>query len=301
MVAEPANGSLGSTVARRQLGRELSGLRKAVPGLTQQTVAKKMEWSQAKLWRLENGKEDVVVTSRDIRDLCELYNASQPRAAKILAVYEQTKVNGAWASHYSEIPEWFQLYVELELAASTLREYHTELITGVFQTPDYATAVVRTDVEGNDSVTEEAIAERVEIRLRRASLLARESPAAPSFDVVLNESVICRPVGGPAVMAAQLRHLAEVSDLPNVTLRILPFSAGMHRGALAAGSFVILDFPADGEPTTVYSEGLTGAAYLDNEDETARYVWAFAGLTAQALDVTSSRDMLITASKEYEQ
>lgn len=298
-MSEGANGAVGSTVARRQLGRELTSLRKAIPGMTQKDAAKRMEWSQAKLWRLENGKDDVIATSRDIRDLCALYRASPARSAKIAATYEQTKVNGAWASKYGEIPEWFQLYVELEPAASRLREYHTELVTGVAQTRDYATAVVRTDVEGK-GVSEEVIVERVEIRLRRADLLTRESPPPPRFDVVLNESVIRRPVGGPAVMAAQLRHLAELMDLPNLSLRILPFSAGMHRGALAAGSFVVLDFPVDAEPTTVYSEGLTGAAYLDDEDETAPYCWAFDGLTQASLDVAASRDLMITVSKEFE-
>lgn len=300
-MADPTSGtSPGSAVARRQLGRELTALRKAIPGLTQKDAAKRMEWSQAKLWRLENGRDDVVPTSRDIRDLCGLYNATVTRTAKLQAIYEQTKVAGAWASRYGEIPEWFQLYVELEPAASHLREYHTELITGVLQTREYATAVVRCDVEGK-GVSEEAIAERVEIRLRRADLLTRETPAPPRFDIVLNESVIRRPVGGPSAMAQQLRHVAELMELPNLSVRILPFGAGMHRGALAAGSFVVLDFPADAEPTTVYSEGLTGAAYLDGEGDAASYGWAFEGLAEMSLDTAASRDLLITASKEYEQ
>lgn len=301
-MAEPVNGtSPGSAVARRQLGRELTALRKAVPGLTQKDAAKRMEWSQAKLWRLENGKEDVVVTSRDIRDLGALYRVSANRVGRLQAIYEQTKVAGAWASKYGAgIPEWFALYVELEPAASHLCEYHTELVTGVLQTRDYATAVVRADVEGDASATDATIAERVQIRLSRANLLTRETPAAPEFDIVLNESVIRRPVGGPAVMAAQLRHIVELSELPNVSVRILPFGVGMHPGALAAGSFVVLDFPLDGEPTTVYSEGLTGAAYLDDPDEVSRYRWAFQGLSAVSLNVDASRDCLNTAAKEYE-
>jgi hypothetical protein len=102
-------------------------------------------------------------------------------------------------------------------------------------------------------------------------------------------------------MAQQLRHVAELMELPNLSVRILPFGAGMHRGALAAGSFVVLDFPADAEPTTVYSEGLTGAAYLDGEGDAASYGWAFEGLAEMSLDAAASRDLLITASKEYEQ
>ncbi|GAA4209634.1 helix-turn-helix domain-containing protein [Actinocatenispora rupis] len=294
--------SAGSTVARRQLGRELSILRKSlVPAISQVKASREMGWSQAKLHRLEAGKPEVTILRRDIRDLCEMYGASSARAAKLMAIYEQTQLAGPWASRYGEIPDWFQLYVELEQAASGLREYHTELITGVFQIREYATELVRLDLEGrNTDATADVIAERVEIRLKRSELLTRELPAAPTFDIVLNEAIIRRPVGGPHVMARQLRHLAEVSELPNVTLRIVPFSAGLHRAALAAGAFVILDFAANEEPTTVYSEGLTGAAYLDQDNETAAYIWAFDGLTKSSLDASASRDLVITASKEYE-
>jgi transcriptional regulator with XRE-family HTH domain len=304
-VAEGPNGNgrgAGQMVARRQLGRQLKGLRLGT-GMTQQSAATQMEWrSQARLQRLETASPKVEVTSRDIRALCELYGATPEVTAKVLATFEQTRVNGAWASHYGrEIPEWFALYTELEPAASAIREYHALLVTGVFQTREYATAVMRAHTEDNQSVTEQMITERVEIRMHRADLLHRESPPPPTMDLVLDEAVIRRPIGGPAVMAAQLRHLVEVSELSRVTVRILPFGAGMHRGMLADGSFVIMDFPADGEPTTVYLEGLTGAAYLDDEAEVARHVWAFEGLLHASLSAAKSRDLLISASKEYEQ
>lgn len=300
-MADTNGNGAGSMVARRQLGRTLTALRKAIPGLTQAEAATRMEWKPSKLSRLESGKSNVIVTSRDIRALGELYGAGQALTAKLLATFEQTKVNGSWASRYgAEIPEWFQLFAEMELAASVIRSYETQLVPGLLQTREYASVVVRTDADDTPDTTEEVIAERVEIRLRRAALLYRETPPAPTITFVIDESVIHRPVGGPATMTAQLRHLAEASEPDHVTVRILPISAGAHRGTLAAGSFVIMDFPADSEPTTVYSEGLTGAAYLDSENEVARHIWAWDGLLQASLSEAKSRDLLLSASKEYE-
>lgn len=292
----------GQMVARRQLGRQLRGLRLAT-GLTQQQVSTRMEWrSQARLQRLETASPKVEVTSRDIRALCEVYNATADTTAKVLATFEQTRISGAWASRYGmAIPEWFQLFVELELAASTIRSYDMELVPGLLQTSEYTMALARAGVEIDEESSEESIAELVEIKQRRAALLHRESPRPPTMTFIIHETVLRRPVGGPAVMAEQLRHLVEAGDLAGVTIRILPFGAGTHRAMLAGGNFVIMDFPADSEPTTVYSEGLTGAAYLDGEAEVARHLWAYDGLLQASLDEARSRDLLVSASKEYEQ
>lgn len=296
----PGNGhGTGSMVARRALGRSLKSLRIAT-GMAQSDAATHMEWKASKLSRLETGKSNVVVTSRDIRDLGELYGAGRSLIAKLLATFEQTKVNGAWASRYGEIPEWFQLFVELEPAASIIRSYDTELVPGLLQIRDYAAAVVATDADGNPEITEKIIAERVELKQHRAALLHRESPPAPMMTFIIHESVAHRPVGGSVVMAAQLRHLVEVSELDRMTVRILPFVAGTHRGMLSGGNFVIMDFPSD-EPTTVYAEGLTGAAYLDGEAEVARHIWAFEGLLRASLSEAKSRDLLVSVAKEYEQ
>lgn len=295
MATHESHESPGSTAARRQMGRKLTQLRKS-RNMRQDDVAAGMECSQAKLWRLETGKNSVQATSRDIRHLCEVYGASEEQTADLLALHAQTKIKGWWHD-YSAVPNWFQLYVGLEEAAKSLREYHTELITGVLQTPGYATAVVRADAS---AASEEEVRQLVEVRLKRSNLLTRRVPAPPQFDVILNESVLRRPVGGPAVMAEQLRHLAELSELPNVTIRVLSFSAGMHPGALAAGSFVILDFYDPDEPTQVYCEALTGAAYLHKKKEAERHIWAFDGISDQALDPAASRELLIRTAKEHE-
>ncbi len=194
-------------------------------------------------------------------------------------------------------PPWFEIYVGLEEAACRLREYHIGLIPGVLQTREYATAVFEKDVDG---VPRDEIAGRVAVRLRRAKLLTRLDPQAPEFEIVLDEAVLRRPIGSKEIMAAQLRRIAGTSELPNVSIRILPFGAGLHGGTMACGSFKLLDFPQRHEPTTVYVEGFTGALFLDKPAESARYAWAFNDLLSASMDEPASRDLLLDTAKEYE-
>lgn len=284
---------VGSTVPRRQLGRELRRLREHEARIPQVDAARALEWSVTKLWRLEGG--ELAVRALDVKAMCELYGADEQTTTALTAIAPHTKSKGWWHD-YSEIPPWFELFIGLEEAASKLREYHTDLVSGVLQTREYATAVFTRSVL---KLSSEEIERRVAVRMSRARLLTRLDPQAPVFDVMLDEAVIRRPVGSGAVMAGQLRRLAEASELPNVSIRLLPFSAGIH-GATMVGGFTIMDFPKRHEPTTIYVEGLTGALYLDKPAEAARYTLAFEDLTASALDEAASRDVFVRTAREYE-
>jgi hypothetical protein len=137
--------------------------------------------------------------------------------------------------------------------------------------------------------------------LRRQPLLTRVT-APPQLHVVLNEATIRRPVGGKEVMANQLSRLVEASELPNVSLRIMPFDAGLHHGIMS-GPFVILRFPRNGdgketEPPTVYVDGFTGALYLDKPAEIERYAQAFTDIWETALDEEPSRDLIQQTMRE---
>jgi hypothetical protein len=144
----------------------------------------------------------------------------------------------------------------------------------------------------------------VKLRIARQALLIR-AVAPPRFNVILSETVLRRPIGSASIMAAQLRHLAKISDLPNVSLQVLPFSAGHHRG-LDTHSFVLLHFPHDargnvGEPPVVYIEGLTGALYLEKPAEIAKFGEVFDSLVDSALDVRASQSLILLAAREFEQ
>ncbi|MFE2742856.1 DUF5753 domain-containing protein [Streptomyces scopuliridis] len=139
------------------------------------------------------------------------------------------------------------------------------------RTPDYARTSIRKD---NPGVDDDEIERRVHVRIVRQALLTRVT-AAPHVDVALNEAVLRRPVGGDKVMAEQLERLVHLNELDNVSIRVVPYTAGSHDGIMS-GPFVMMRFPTNGdgretEPPTVYVEGFTGALYLDRPNEIERY------------------------------
>jgi hypothetical protein len=216
----------------------------------------------------------------------------------LMGLAKETKARGWWQAYGDAVPEWFDLYVGLEAAASKLFLYGQELVPGLFQTEDYARTLIKAD---HPEESDEEIDRRVSLRMARQALV-RRTIDPPALQVALNESVLRRPVGGLAIMAAQLERLAVASELPNVSLQVVPFSAGFHPGILS-GSFNILRFPLNGngsesEPPTVYADLYTGALYLDKPHEIDRYSAAFAGIWQHALDEPSSRELIRQAAEE---
>jgi transcriptional regulator with XRE-family HTH domain len=287
----------GSTVPRRQLGRYLRELRNQ-NRLTIKVAAEKLEWSEVKMWRIETGH--VSLRSHDVETMCRIYGADPDITQALMGLAKETKARGWWHAYGDVIPEGFDVYIGLEEAATELDWYESELVPGLLQTEDYARTVITAD---NPGVGDEEIDRRVHVRIARQVLLSRAT-APPQLRVVLNEAILRRPVGGPVIMGEQIRRLAEVSDLPSVFLRVVPFSAGFHHG-IVSGPFVILRFPRNGdgrdsEPSTVYADGFTGALYLDKPAEIDRYAPAFSRIWDAALEERISRTLIQQAAKELE-
>ncbi|WP_326557637.1 helix-turn-helix domain-containing protein [Micromonospora sp. NBC_01796] len=280
---------LGSTVPRRQLGRALRGLRTEA-GMTLDGVAEALQCSRQKMWRIETGLGAVRMI--DARAMCELYRATPKLTAALTGLASETKAKGWWHSYGDAVPEWFEMYVGLEQAASRLREHDDTLVPGLLQTPDYTRGVY----QNRPNMPKEELEEVLEVRHQRQGVLARRMPKAPQLAWVLSEAVLLRRVGGSAVMASQLAHLLDRAELPNVSIRILPLSAGAHNGALA-GAFVMLEFPLTNrtvpEPPIIYSESVTGALYLDRPEEFAVYEKIWTSLETLALDEEQSRRLII--------
>jgi hypothetical protein len=184
------------------------------------------------------------------------------------------------------MPSWFELYPELEQDADQIWIYSSEMVVGLFQTPEYAEAIVRgafpdsTDHEGRRTV---------EIRSARQALLDREEP--PSLHVVLNEAVIRRPVGGKAVMRKQLRRLIELSERDHITIQVLPFSAGAHPGMKTG--FFLLRFPEGfDDMNCVYLENDNGGVWQEVPEHVARYSDVFGWLRDLALTPDKTRALL---------
>lgn len=286
----------GSTVPRRQLGRYLADLRMKA-GLSVRAAAKAMDRSEPTLWRIETGKTSTRVP--EVEAMCRLYQADAKTTETLAALAKETKAKGWWQAYGDVVPEWFDLYVGLEAAACSFKWYETELVPGLFQTEAYARVLIEADSPGLD---EDEISRRVRIKTERQAIL-RRPVERPALQVAVGETVLRCPIGGPAVMAEQLHALAKASeDLPNVELRVVPFTAGMQLGKLA-GAFEILRFPLNGageerEPPTVYSDRFAGALYLDKQAEVARYDRTFEDIWESCLDETQSRQLIRRSAEE---
>ena len=286
---------VGSALIRRHIGRRFAALRVRA-GLTQEQAADRLQRGRATIGRIEDGDPRVRFREIDVRAMLEIFGASRHDAQVLLALTAETR-NGprkSWWHDYTEtaLPDWFGLYVSLEDSAETIRRYEPELVPGLLQTRAYAEAATRVP---RGYVTEEQVQRRVEVRMARQALLRR--PRAPHLDVILGEAVLHRLAATDAMGTEQARHLLEATARGNVSVRVVPFAAGVH-GGMASNSFAILDFPADErtgellEPPLAYAESLTGALYLNKPDEAAAYNVVWRDLEWHALDAAASAAMI---------
>jgi transcriptional regulator with XRE-family HTH domain len=284
----------GSTVPRRQLGRLLRQLREQA-GFSLMAAAEELEFSRARMYRVEGG--EVSLRRVDVLAMCRFYGANEQITEVLVGLARESKAKGWWHAYGDVVPGWFELYVGMESAASRLRHYAPSVIPGLLQTREYAEAVFRTWPDLDDAAVQQAVA----VRLERHALLVRRRPKAPDLDVILDEGVLRRRIADIDGMQRQLAHLVNISQRSSISVRVLPASAGPHRASTSA-SFVILDFPTVGtaapEPTTIYSENLTGALYLDKPREVETYGGVWQSLEQVALDRNATDDLISTIIKE---
>ncbi|AGI89759.1 helix-turn-helix domain-containing protein [Streptomyces albidoflavus] len=278
-----AGESGGSVVRRILLGSQLRRLREG-RGITREAAGYSIRASESKISRMELGR--VSFKARDVEDLLTLYGvADGAERAALLDLAREANVAGWWHSYSDVLPGWFQTYVGLEGAASLIRVYEVQFVHGLLQTEAYAHAVVERGMPGASAAE---IDRRVALRLERQKLLVSER--APGFHVVLDEAALRRPYGDRTVMREQLEHLIEISERPNVTLQVMPFSFGGHAGE--SGAFALLRFPESDLSDVVYLEQLTSALYLDKREEVAQYERAMERLQRDSPDPSRTRDLL---------
>jgi hypothetical protein len=266
--------SLDGFVLRMLLGSQLRRLREAA-SITPEQAGYEIRASRSKISRMETGR--VGFKARDVADLLVLYGVgNEQERSRFLDLVERSG-RADWWTRYSDIlPDWFENYLGLESASSTIRTFEIQFVHGLFQTEDYAQAVTRL---GHQAAPAAEIERRVGLRVKRQDLLTRANP--PRIWSVMDEAVLRRPVGGPAVMRAQLHHLIEVARMPQVTLQVVPFARGGHAGA--GGSFTVLRFEEQFLPDVVYIEQLTGAVYLEQRGDVEHYLEVMDQLSGEAL------------------
>jgi transcriptional regulator with XRE-family HTH domain len=273
------------TVRRRELGALLRALRNE-KGLTVEQVAERLLCSPSKVSRMETGHGPA--TLRDIRDLCGLYGVTdEAERDRMTRLAVEGKQQGWWQPY--ELP--YSTYVGLEEEATSIMTYHSGVVPGLLQTSDYARAVHE---GGLPRLEPEVIELRIEERVKRRQLLARDEP--PRLELVLDEAVLHRVVGGPLVMFGQLGSIIDVSGRPNVTVQILPYDTGAHPAL--ESDFTVIEF-AGPAPSVVYVEGLVGQIYLDRPQDADRYIEVFERLCAIALSPKDSIGLITKVRKTY--
>ncbi|WP_431968907.1 helix-turn-helix domain-containing protein [Actinacidiphila sp. bgisy160] len=263
----------GPTVLRIVLGTQLRRLRES-RHISREAAGEAIRASHAKISRLELGR--VGFKERDVADLLTLYGVTDAQErADLLGLARRANTPGWWHRYADVLPGWFETHIGLEEAAHTIRTYEVQFVPGLLQTEAYARAVTRL---GHPRATEREISRRVDLRMTRQDLLAKQD--APQLWVVLDEACLHRPLGGVEVMRGQLEHLMEVASLPNVTLQIAPFDIGGL--AAAGGPVTILRFSEPDLPDIVYLEQLTSALYLDKQDDVEHYLTVMDRLAAES-------------------
>lgn len=268
-----------STAEQRRLGRILRKLRDRA-GLTIDQVAEEVELSSSTISRIETAK--VGVRPLEVRALLEIYKVDERQREELLDLARKSRQQ-PWWYEFREVPRSTLSLAGYESNAVSIRQYSALVLPGFLQTRAYASAVIHAI---RHDATGEEFEQRLELRMHRQALLRQKG--APDFRFILDEATLRRPVDDPGMMREQVQRLIEVSALPNVTLQVLPFAAGLHAGL--DGEFTILSFSDPADPDLVYIENSGGDLYLEAEDKVERYRLIFSHLQAAALNpVESSR------------
>jgi transcriptional regulator with XRE-family HTH domain len=265
-------------VRQRELGKRLRELRTR-HSLTVEEVAERLLCSATKISRLETGARRPSL--RDVRDLCALYSVDEATSAQLMSIARVAREQGWW-TQYGDLN--LDPYIGLEQEATAITCYSMYYVPALLQTEEYARAIIKGIVPNID---ENVHQQRIEARMRRQQLLG--SGNRPRYRMLVDEAVLHRHVGGPAVMAAQLDRVLEVVRQAKATIQVVSFDVGAH--AAQDSNFVLLEFGEEANlPPVVYVEGLVGSQYLERRAEIARYREAIEHLRDSAL---SPRDSIV--------
>ena len=267
------------------LGEWLREIRDAC-GLTGSEVARRLGWAPSKVSRIENHEG---VSPGDVRELLDAYGITNPDDVRpLVEMARHAQQRGWWQGYGDVLPPWFATFVGLETGAAEERDYKGALVTGLLQTPDYARAVMGAAVPGGPPPPGE-LERLIALRLERQQLLHHSADALKLW-AVLDEAVLRRRVGGAAVMRHQLRHLADLSQAPNITIQVLP--EDQVHPALDFPFCMLLFRDHQRLPGLVYLENFRKTLHLEDGEDMKYYSAAFDGLTRAALSPGQSRDLV---------
>lgn len=274
---------------RRQLGAELRRLRERAQR-TVADVAAELGWSESKLSRIETANTSI--RSADLQRLLGTYKVTDQENARLAAFANMARQRAWWEGYGDALLDPYKTLLGFESEAKAIYVYDSLLLHGLLQTNEYASAIIRAVSVGERP---DVIEQRVAVRMARQAVLTRQPPV--ELYAVIDEAVLRRPVGGVDVMRRQLRRLTEVSEQPAITLQVLPFSVGAHRGI--DGAFSILEFPSGTDDPLAYADGMTGGVFRSKSDDVRKYWASLESLRAIALGPKDSTQFIADVIDDY--
>ncbi|GAA0396002.1 helix-turn-helix transcriptional regulator [Streptomyces luteireticuli] len=274
--------------AARLLGDLLRRLRQE-RGLGLKDVAPVIRGSVSKVSRLERGESPP--KDRDVYDLLHHYRVPSGLYAEAEELLRQTR-NEEWWQHFTDVtPDFLKRLISLEGSAEKIYTYETHVVPGLLQTPDYTQVLIRAAMHDEPP---SATARRVGLRQGRKAMFEHGRPRVVAL---LDEAVLYRLVGSPAVMREQFQYLLEIGRRPHINIRIVPFD----RAADAVPLYPIthLFFDDGGPPELVYVEHIDSARYLTRPREIDQYRHVLNRLSSAAADRRSSESRLAEAVDRY--
>lgn len=274
------------TVRRRRLGQELRQLRDAA-GLTLEQVAQQLEVSAAKISRIETGR--VGVRPRDVSDLLDQYKIHGTHRETLLELSREARQQGWWHSYSDVLSEGADIWVGLETEAEAIRLYQIQVVPGLLQTSEYASASLRAHYRSESPAQ---IERRVKLRMARQQLVIVQNNT-PIW-AVLDEAVLRRRMGTPEVMHSQYRRLLDFSEENNITIQVLPLDTAVFTGVPAGFAIMRLPHP---DPEVVVFEHGAGVLYLEQSEDVTAHADLFDRLIATATGPEESLNYISNLAK----
>ncbi|MGI5213618.1 helix-turn-helix domain-containing protein [Plantactinospora sp. CA-290183] len=266
----------------RRLGIALRTAREAA-GLTLEQAADEINSTRSTLSRYENAQ--TMVTPASVRALLTLYKRPDSELEDMVLLAKEARKPGWWVSYSYILDRRTIDFIAVEAEATAIANFEPSVVPGLLQTPEYIRAIMR---GGPHTLADEEVEQRVQIRLGRQQRLKEADP--PIYDAIVDEGALLRPVGGGDVLAAQLKTLLKTSELPNVTIQVIPLRAGYHRGT--RGSLHILEFADPEDPILASVETVAGQLILDRPHDLRTCAKIMEHLRAVALSPAESRDTI---------
>ncbi len=260
----------GPTVLRILLGTQLRRLRES-RGISAQEAARAIRGSESKISRIELGRN--AIREIDVLDLLTYYGVGAVEREQLLSLAEQANRPGWWHRYNDILPDWFQSYVGMEEAATSIRIYEPQFIPGLLQTQQYTAAVL--------AVCDIAVNEAERHVILRKERQRRFTEGRLKLWVIIEETALRRPMGSKKILHDQLRYLLSLCTKRNLTLQVIPSGTAGHA---VPNGFTILRFSEPDLPDVAYLEHLTSALYFDKKADVDRYL-----LNMERLSILSAK------------